>query len=124
MSRSFLDGGSLPSVSISEVFLPCCCGFATTTWSLTRSILSLGALAIGYLGTDLELGFKQCSFHPIMQVLRIYSFSAFSLFPAFPPCYCSLAFRLQVRRLTYRISSESYPGDQECDASYHGAGRP
>src|SRR5260370_38850609 len=57
-----------------------------------------------------------------MQVLRVYSFSTFSLPPAFPPCSCSLAFRHQVRRLTSRISSESYPGTQECIANCHGAG--
>jgi len=74
------------------------------------------------VGTNLELDFKQCSFHHIMQVLRVYSFSTFSLPPAFPPCYCSLAFRHQVRRLTSRISSESYPGTQECIANCHGAG--
>jgi hypothetical protein len=48
---------------------------------------------MGLHGTDLELGFKQCSFHHIMQVLRDYDFSAFSSFPALPPCYCPLAFR-------------------------------
>ena len=74
------------------------------------------------MGTNLELDFKQCSFHHIMQVLRVYSFSTFSLPPAFPPCSCSLAFRHQVRRLTSRISSESYPGTQECIANCHGAG--
>src|SRR5262249_17348616 len=56
-----------------------------------------------------------------MQVLRVCSFSAFSLPPAFPPCSCPLAFRHQVRRLTYRRSSDSYPGNQECVANYHGA---
>ena len=57
-----------------------------------------------------------------MQVLRVYDFSAFSSSPAFPPCYCPLAFRPQVRCLTYKISSESYPGTQECIANCHGAG--
>ena len=56
-----------------------------------------------------------------MQVLRVCSFSAFSLPPAFPPCSCPLAFRHQVRRLTSRISSESHPGNQECVTNYHGA---
>src|SRR5215831_19197306 len=56
-----------------------------------------------------------------MQVLRVCSFSAFSLPPAFPPCSCPLAFRHQVRRLTSRRSSDSYPGNQECVANYHGA---
>src|SRR6266852_4108351 len=37
-------------------------------------------------------------------------------------CSCPLAFRHQVRRLTSRISSESYPGSQECVTHYHGAG--
>jgi hypothetical protein len=68
-----------------------------------------------------ELDFKQCSFHHLMQVLRGYSFSTFSLSPAFPPCYCPLAFRHEVRRLTYRISSESYPGIQVCGVRCHGA---
>src|SRR6266581_1635336 len=77
---------------------------------------------MGLAGTDWELDFKQCSFHHIMQVLRVYSFSTFSLPPAFPPCSCSLAFRHQVRRLTSRISSESSPGTQECIANCHGAG--
>src|SRR4029453_16112274 len=58
-----------------------------------------------------------------MQVLRVCSFSTFALPPAFPPCCCPLAFRRQVRRLTYRISSESYPGYPECVVRCHGAGR-
>src|SRR5712692_4217839 len=78
---------------------------------------------MGLAGTDWELDFKQCSFHHIMQVLRVYRFSTFSLSPAFPPCYCPLAFQRQVRRLTSRISSESYPGNQGCVVSCHGAGR-
>src|SRR6266511_2933444 len=57
-----------------------------------------------------------------MQVLRVCAFCAFSAPPAFPPCSCPLAFRHQVRRLTYRISSESHPGSQECVTNYHGAG--
>ena len=73
------------------------------------------------MGTNLELDFRQCSFHHIMQVLRVCAFCAFSSPPAFPPCSCSLAFRHQVRRLTSRISSESYPGTQECIANCHGA---
>src|SRR5260370_1263518 len=56
-----------------------------------------------------------------MQVLRVCNFCAFSLPPAFPPCYCPLTFRHQVRWVTYRISSESYPGNQECVATCHGA---
>src|SRR5439155_22878741 len=78
---------------------------------------------MGLAETDWELDFKQCSFHHIMQVLRVCRFSTFSLSPAFPPCYCPLAFQRQVRRLTYRISSESYPGNQGCVVSCHGAGR-
>src|SRR2546428_9730364 len=58
-----------------------------------------------------------------MQVLRVCSFSTFSLPPAFPPCCCPLAFQRQVRRLTYKMSSESYPGYPECAVSCHGAGR-
>src|SRR5262249_32352804 len=58
-----------------------------------------------------------------MQVLRVCRFSTFSLPPAFPPCCCPLAFRRQVRRLTSRMSSESYPGYPECVVSCHGAGR-
>src|SRR4029450_9780720 len=58
-----------------------------------------------------------------MQVLRVCSFSTFALPPALPPCYCPLAFRRQVRRLTSRISSESYPGAQEYVVSCHGAAR-
>src|SRR2546427_11405061 len=56
-----------------------------------------------------------------MQVLRVCNFCAFSLPPAFPPCSCPLTFRHQVRWVTYRISSESYPGNQECVATCHGA---
>ncbi len=77
---------------------------------------------MGLPGTNWELDFKQCSFRHIMQVLRVCSFSAFSLPPALPPCSCPLAFRRQVRRLTSRISSESYPGAQEYVVSCHGAG--
>ena len=78
---------------------------------------------MGLEGTDWELDFKQFSFYHIMQVLRVYDFSTFSLSPAFPPCSCPLAFRRQVRRLTSRMSSESYPGYPECVVSCHGAGR-
>src|SRR6266849_1518096 len=56
-----------------------------------------------------------------MEVLRVCNFCAFSLPPAFPPCYCPLTFRHQVRWVTSRISSESYPGNQECVATCHGA---
>jgi hypothetical protein len=79
---------------------------------------------MGLEGTDWELDFKQLSFYHIMQVLRVYDFSTFSSSPALPPCSCPLAFRHQVRRLTSRMSSESYPGGQECVVSCHGAGRP
>src|SRR5262245_38606594 len=58
-----------------------------------------------------------------MQVLRVCRFSTFALPPALPPCCCPLAFQRQVRRLTYRMSSESYPGYPECVVSCHGAGR-
>src|SRR5207247_10961829 len=78
---------------------------------------------MGLAGTDWELDFKQCSFHHIMQVLRVCRFSTFSLSPAFPPCYCPLAFQRQVRRLTYRISYESYPGNEGSVVSCHVAGR-
>src|SRR5687767_12827105 len=76
---------------------------------------------MGLSGTDWELDVKQWSFRHIRQVLRVYSFSACSLSPAFPPCSCPLAFQHQVRRLTSRISSESYPGVQEYVVSCHGA---
>ena len=62
---------------------------------------------MGLAGTNWELDFKQCSFHHIMQVLRVCRFSTFALPPAFPPCACPLAFQRQVRRLTSRMSSES-----------------
>jgi hypothetical protein len=120
--RSFRSGDSLSPVLISEVcFTRICKVFATLSTSLTRSISPLDAVAVGYVGTNWELDFKQCSFHHIMQVLRVYDFSVFSSPPALPPCSCSLAFRHQVRWLTSRISSESYPGDQECVANCHGA---
>ena len=77
---------------------------------------------MGHDGTNWELDFRQCSFHHIMQVLRVCAFCAFSAPPAFPPCSCPLAFRHPVRRLTSRISSESHPGSQECVTHYHGAG--
>src|SRR5712692_7273293 len=83
--------------------------FATLSQSLTRSISSSGALAIGYVGTNWELDFRQCSFHHIMQVLRVCAFCAFSSPPAFPPCSCSLAFRHQVRRLG-RLRARSISG--------------
>jgi len=78
---------------------------------------------MGHDGTNWELDFRQCSFHHIMQVLRVCRFSTFSLPPAFPPCSCPLAFQRQVRRLTSRMSSESYPGYPECVVSCHGADR-
>src|SRR5216683_7998579 len=76
---------------------------------------------MGHDGTNWELDFRQCSFHHIMQVLRVCAVCAFSAPPAFPPCSCPLAFRHPVRRLTSRISSESHPGSQECVTHYHGA---
>src|SRR5216684_12166 len=78
---------------------------------------------MGHDGTNWELDFRQCSFHHIMQVLRVCAFCAFSAPPALPPCSCSLAFRHQVRRLTSRISSVSYPGSQECVDNCRGAAR-
>ena len=122
MARSFRYEDSLSPVLISEVCFTKTQGFSRhRRSSLTRSASSLGALAMGYAGTNLELGFKQCSLHHIMQAWRVYSFSTFSLSPAFPPCYCPLAFRHQVKRLAYRTSSESYPGNQVCVVSCHGA---
>jgi hypothetical protein len=91
--------------------------------SRAQSASSSGALARGLAGTDEELDFRQYSFHHIMQVVRVCSFSTFALPPALPPCCCPLAFRRQVRRLTSRMSSESSPGYPECVVSCHGAGR-
>jgi len=45
---------------------------------------------MGFQGTNWELGFRQCSFHHAMQVLRIDTFCAFSVSSAFPPCYVPL----------------------------------
>ena len=45
---------------------------------------------MGFQGTNWELGFRQCSFHHAMQVLRIGTFCAFSVSSAFPPCYVPL----------------------------------
>ena len=78
---------------------------------------------MGHDGTNWELGFRQSSFHHTMQVLRNSTFCVFSVLSAFPPCSCPLAFQRQVRRLTSRMSSESYPGYPECVVSCHGAGR-
>ena len=64
---------------------------------------------MGLVGTDWELGFKQCSFHHAMQVLRGCAVCAFSAPPAFPPCYRPFCLSAPVRRLTSRISSSSYP---------------
>ena len=75
-------------------------GLAASKLPLTRSVSPLGALTIGYVGANWELGFGQCSSHHIMQVLQVCDFSAFSSLPAFPPCSCPLVFRPQVRRLT------------------------
>ena len=116
MVRSFRSEDALSPVLIAEV------RDVTPPSSRAKSASSLGALARGLAGTDWELDFRQCSFHHIMQVLRVCSFSTFALPPALPPCYCPLAFRRQVRRLTSRMSSESYPGYPECVVSCHGAG--
>ena len=103
MVRSFRCEDSLPPVLISEVRFPLR-GMVRDIYNFTRKIsIVFRRSGDGPSKTDWELDFKQCSFHHIMQVLRVYSFSAFSLPPAFPPCYCPLAFRHQVRRLTYRI---------------------
>src|SRR5260221_5364520 len=48
------------------------------------------ALPMGKSGTNWELGFKQCSFHHLMQVLQDSTFCAFSMLPAFPQCYFPL----------------------------------
>ena len=117
MVRSFRSEDALSPVLIAEV------RSVTPPSSRAKSASSLGALAMGLAGTDSELDFRQYSFHHIMQVLRVCSFSTFALPPALPPCYCPLAFRRQVRRLTSRMSSESYPGYPECVVSCHGAGR-
>ena len=68
-----------------------------------------------------ERDVKQCRFHHIRQVVRGSSVSPFALAPVLPPCYCPLAFRHEVRRLTSRISSESYPGIQVCRVRCRGA---
>ena len=93
MVRSFRSEDSLSPVLIAEVRLSRKFRFVTPIESRAQSASSSGALATGLAGTDWELDFKQCSFHHIMQVLRVWSFSAFSLPPAFPPCYCPLIFR-------------------------------
>ena len=123
MVRSFRSEDSLSPVLIAEVRLSRKCRCVTPIESRAQSASSSGALATGLAGTDWELDFKQCSFHHIMQVLRVCRFSTFSLPPALPPCCCPLAFQHQVRRLASRISSESYPGYPECVVSCHGAGR-
>ena len=41
---------------------------------------------MGFQGTNWELGFRQCSFHHAMQVLRTDTFCTFSVSSAFPPC--------------------------------------
>ena len=46
----------------------------------------------GLAGADWELDFKPCSFHHIMQVLRVCRFSTSALPPAFPPCCCPQPF--------------------------------
>jgi hypothetical protein len=97
--------------------------FVTPIESRAQSASSSGALTTGLAGTDWELDFTPCSFHHIMQVLRVCSFSPFALPPALPPCCCPLAFPHQVRRLASRMSSESYPGSPECVVSCHGAER-
>jgi len=58
----------------------------TNSKSLARAASSLGTVTMGLPGTSLELGFRQCSFHHTMQVLRDHAFCAFSAPPAFPPC--------------------------------------
>ena len=70
---------------------------------------SSGALAMGLVGTTWALGFRPCSFHLAMQVLRVCAVCAFSAPPAFPPCSCPFCLSVPVRRLTSRISSKSSP---------------
>ena len=64
---------------------------------------------MGLVGTNGELGFHQCRFHPTMPVLRVCAVCAFSAPPAFPPCACPFCLSAPVRRLTSRISSASSP---------------
>src|SRR2546422_11749617 len=64
---------------------------------------------MGRVGSNWELGFHPCRFHPPMQVLRVCAVCAFSAPPAFPPCACPFCLSAPVRRLTSRISSESSP---------------
>ena len=123
MVHSFRYEDAFSPVVPSEVLISVLSRCAAVTEPLARATSSSGALAMGHDGTNWELDFRQCSFHHIMQVWRVGAFCAFSAPPAFPPCSCSLAFRHQVRRLTSRMSSESYPGSPECVVSCHGAGR-
>ena len=86
MAFSFREEGSLPPVLPSKVRVAMGEGSATSPVSLAREASSSGALPTGRHKTNLELGFRQCSFHHTMQVLRNGDFCAFSSPSALPPC--------------------------------------
>jgi hypothetical protein len=68
------EEGSLPPVLPSKMRITTYLSCATSTWSLAREASSTGALPTGRTWANLGLGFKQCSLHPTMQVLRTYGF--------------------------------------------------
>ena len=109
MVHSFRYEDALSPVLPSEVLISVLSRCEAVTEPLARATSSQGALAMGHDGTNWELDFRQCSFHHIMQVLRVCAFCAFSAPPALPPCSCSLAFRHQVRRLG-RLRARSISG--------------
>jgi hypothetical protein len=95
----------------------------TSLPSHTRTRIGDRRSANGPRGDHWALDFRQYSFHPAMQVLRVCEVCAFSAPPAFPPCSCPFHLLAPVRRLTSRISSKSYPDSREYSLSCCGAQR-
>src|SRR6266568_1367306 len=92
--------------------------------SLAREASSSGALPTGRHQTNLELGFRQCSFHHTMQVLRNHDFCAFSSPSALPPCYVPLCLSTSSKAADlWNIPSISRPLVWRYEVSCHGARR-
>jgi hypothetical protein len=81
--HSFRYEDALSPVLPSEVLISVLSRCEAVTEPLARATSWSGALAMGHDGTNWELDFRQCSFHHIMQVLRVCAFCAFSAPPAF-----------------------------------------
>jgi hypothetical protein len=112
---SFREEGSFPPVFPSKMRAP-------ASFALARRNVSSGALTTGTGFTNLALGFRQSSLHPVMQVLRNHDFCAFSSSAAFPPCCGPLCLLASGKAADlWNSSSISRPLMRQYEESCHGA---